>query len=63
LTINPASGRPERTGRGHEQLGRVIAEELEGVAALDQANALGDQALDLDRLDLGAVLLRACRGR
>ena len=33
------------------------AEELEGVAALDQAEALIDEALQLDRADLGAVLL------
>jgi hypothetical protein len=33
------------------------AHELKGVAALDEAEALLDQALELDRLDLGAVLL------
>ena len=35
----------------------MVAEELEGVAALDKALALVDQALELDRLDLRAVLL------
>ena len=48
---------PGRAGRGLEQFGGVVAEELEGVAPLDQAFALVDQALELDRLDLGAVLL------
>ena len=35
----------------------MVAEEFEGVAAFDQADALVDQAFELDRLDLGAVLL------
>ena len=35
----------------------MVADEFEGVAALDQADALIDQSLELDRLDLGAVLL------
>jgi hypothetical protein len=35
----------------------MVADKFEGVAALDQADALGDQSLELDRLDLGAVLL------
>ena len=35
----------------------MIADEFEGVAPFDQADALGDQAFELDRLDLGAVLL------
>ena len=48
---------PGGAGRDLEQFGGVVAEELEGVAALDEADALGDQALELDRLDLGAVLL------
>ena len=34
----------------------MVADEFEGVAAFDQADALIDQALELDRLDLGAVL-------
>src|ERR1700730_12872860 len=34
----------------------MVAGELEGVAALDEAEALVDEALDLARLDLGAVL-------
>jgi hypothetical protein len=34
----------------------MVAGELEGVAALDEAEALVDEALELDRLDLGAVL-------
>jgi hypothetical protein len=48
---------PDGAGLGGKQLGGMVAEELEGVAALDQAQALVDQAFDLDRLDLGAVLL------
>jgi len=34
----------------------MVAHEFERVAPLDQAEALGGQALELDRLDLGAVL-------
>ena len=48
---------PDRSARDRKPLGGLIAEELEGVAALDEADALSDQALKLDRLDLGAVLL------
>ena len=48
---------PDGAGRDLEQLGGVVAEELEGVAAFDEAEALVDQAFELDRLDLGAVLL------
>ena len=35
----------------------MVAHEFEGVAALDQREALVDQAFELDRLDLGTVLL------
>jgi hypothetical protein len=35
----------------------MVADKFEGVAALDQADALIDQAFELDRLDFGAVLL------
>src|SRR3546814_9756318 len=35
----------------------MVAAELEGVAARDQAETLVDEALQLDRADLGAVLL------
>jgi len=35
----------------------VVAREFEGVAPFDQADALIDQAFELDRLDLGTVLL------
>src|SRR3546814_636535 len=35
----------------------MVAAELEGVAALDQPDALIDEALQLDRADLGTVLL------
>jgi hypothetical protein len=48
-----------------EQLGRMVAHELEGVAPFDEGDALGDQAFELDGLDLGAVLcaLGAALGR
>ena len=48
---------PDGAGGDLEQLGRVIAGEFESVAPFDQAQALGDQAFELDRLDFGAVLL------
>ena len=48
---------PGGAGRDLVEFGGVVAHEFEGVAALDQAEALGDQAFELDRLDLGAVLL------
>jgi hypothetical protein len=48
---------PGGAGRALEQFGGVVAKEFEGVAALDQADALADQAFELDRLDLGTVLL------
>ena len=57
MTIDPARGRQAEPVVDLEQFGGVVADEFEGVAALDQAEALGDQALELDRLDLGAVLL------
>ena len=41
---------------GRVVLGGVIAQELEGVAALGEREPLGDQALQVDRLHLGAVL-------
>ena len=34
-----------------------FAHELHGVAAFDQANAFADQPFELDRFDLGAILL------
>jgi hypothetical protein len=47
---------PGGSGRDVVEFSRVVAHKFEGVAALDQAQALGDQAFELDRLDLGAVL-------
>jgi len=47
---------PGGTGLDLEQFGRMVAYELECIAPLDQAQALGDQPLELDRLDLGTVL-------
>jgi hypothetical protein len=35
----------------------MLAEKLEGVTPFDQADALADQPFELDRLDLGAILL------
>ena len=40
-----------------EAIGGLVAEELHGIAALDQGQPLGDEALELDRADLRAVLL------
>ena len=53
----PGARAPGGTGFSLVELGRVVAEELEGVAALDQSDALADQLLELDGFDLGAVLL------
>ena len=39
---------PDGAGRGVEQLGGMVAQEFEGVAALDQVDALVDQAFELD---------------
>ena len=47
---------PGGAGRDVVEFGGVVAHEFEGVAAFDQREALGDQALEFDRLDLGAVL-------
>ena len=38
-------------------LGGLVADEFQGVAAFDQGHALGGEALQLDRADLGAILL------
>jgi hypothetical protein len=35
----------------------LVTHQLEGVAPLDQCDALGGEIFELDRLDLGAVLL------
>jgi hypothetical protein len=40
-----------------EVLAGLVAHQLEGVAALDERLSLGDEPLQLDGLDLGAVLL------
>jgi hypothetical protein len=48
---------PDGASRDFEQLGGMIAHELEGVAALDETETLGDEPLDLDGLHLGAVRL------
>jgi hypothetical protein len=52
------AGAPGRAGLGLVAFGGIVAAELEGVAALDQADALGGQAFKLDRADLRAVLLK-----
>ena len=53
----PGARPPGGAGVGLEQLGGLVAHDLEGVAALDQRHALGQEPLELDRADLGAVLL------
>jgi hypothetical protein len=40
-----------------EVLAGLVAHQLEGVAALDERLSFGDEPLQLDGLDLGAVLL------
>src|SRR3546814_4353970 len=52
-----SSDLPGRAGAPLEELCRMVAQELEGIAPLDERQALGDQPLELDRADLGAVLL------
>ena len=61
LTIEPERGRHSEPVTASNRLGGVVAAELEGVAPLDQADALRGQALQLDRADLGAVLLELAR--
>jgi hypothetical protein len=39
-----------------ELVGGEVAKELHAVAAFDESQALGDEALELDRADLGAIL-------
>jgi hypothetical protein len=39
------------------EFGRVVAQEFKRVAPLDEAEALGDEAFELDRFHFGAVLL------
>ena len=48
---------PSRSGVLLVTLGALVTHQLEGVAAFDQRDALGGEALQLDRLDLGAILL------
>ena len=52
----PGARTPGGTGRGFEEFGGMVAEEFEGVAAFEQADALIEQPFEFDRLDLGAVL-------
>ena len=40
-----------------ELLGGLVAEELHGIAAVDEGKPLGQQAFELDRTDFRAVLL------
>ena len=44
-----------------KELGSRITEELEAVAPLDQGQPLGDQTFQLERADLGTVLLALVR--
>ena len=52
-----AARMPVRSGVVGEMLCRPVAEEFHGVAPFDQGHALGGEALQLDRADLGAILL------
>ncbi|WP_456085343.1 hypothetical protein [Magnetospirillum molischianum] len=49
---------PGRTGNRLVAVGGGVAEELEGVATLDQPEALFDQPLQFDRAHLRAVLFQ-----
>jgi len=53
----PRARAPGGAGVLLEVLGRAVPEELAGVAALDEREALGEEAFQLDGADLGAVLL------
>jgi hypothetical protein len=46
-----------RSGMAREVFGRLVAEELHAVTPLDQRLALGDEPLQFDRADFGAVLV------
>jgi hypothetical protein len=48
---------PGRSGLGLEQVGSIVAHECEGVAALQQRDAFGDETFELAAFYLGAVLL------
>ena len=52
-----AARMPVRSGVANEVFGGLVAEELHGVAALDQGHALGGEALQFDRADFGAILV------
>ena len=48
---------PVRSGLACEVVGRLVAEVFHDVAAFDQRHALGGEALQFDRADLGAILV------
>ena len=48
---------PVRSGLAGEVVGGLVAEEFHDIAAFDQTHALGGETLQLDRADLGAVLV------
>lgn len=48
---------PGGASLGFEEVGRVVAHELETVAALQEGDAFGNEAFELDTFDFGAVLL------
>jgi len=52
----PGARAPGAAGDGLEGLGGGVAERFEGVAAFDQTDALGGQALELDGAHLATVL-------
>ena len=57
FTFDPARGRHAGSGVRLEQVGGLVAHDLEGVASLDQRQPFGQQPLQLDRTDLRAVLV------
>src|SRR3546814_1412392 len=52
---------PGRAGAPLEELCRMVEQVLEGIATLDERQALGAQRLELERAELGAVLLELGR--
>ena len=56
MTCEPERGRQDGAGLGRIEIGEMVAEEFEGVAALGQRQPLRDQSLQFDRTNFRAVL-------
>lgn len=57
VDLGPGARPPCRTGLGFEEIGCIVAHELEGITAFEKRDALNDMALKLDAFHLRAVLL------